>query len=181
MRRRRGRRRDPRVRGDAHAFAVTTSLTVDYATSDGTATAEAAGGSLGFWSRSASSDFAGREDALALGGDVRTTMFGADYSRGRMITSVSLSHSRGLGTYAGDGADGQVASAVTGLYPWIGFKPSERVTVWTVAGYGTGGLRLDPGGGAPIETGLSMAMVAGSGRGEIVAHGGRAEPRSSTG
>ena len=24
--------------------------------------------------------------------------------------------------------------AVTGLYPWIGFKASERVTVWTVAG-----------------------------------------------
>ena len=108
---------------------------------------EAAGGSLGFWSRSASSSFAGREDALALGGDVRTTMFGADYSRDRMITGISLSHSRGLGTYAGDGAEGQVASAVTGLYPWIGFKPSERVTVWTVAGYSAGGLRLDHGGG----------------------------------
>ena len=132
---------------------------------------EAAGGSLGFWSRSASSSFAGREDALALGGDVRTTMFGADYSRDRMITGISLSHSRGLGTYAGDGAEGQVASAVTGLYPWIGFKPSERVTVWTVAGYSAGGLRLDHGGGAPIDTGLSMAMIAGGGRGEIVANG----------
>ena len=90
---------------------------------------EAAGGSLGFWSRSASSSFAGRKDALALGGDVRTTMFGADYSRGRMITGVSLSHSRGIGTYAGDGAEGQVASAVTGLYPWIRVKPSEHVTL----------------------------------------------------
>ena len=132
---------------------------------------EARGGSLGFWSRSASSSFAGREDALALGGDVRTTMFGADYSRGRMITGVSLSHSRGLGTYAGDGAEGQVTSAVTGVYPWIGFKPSEKVTVWTVAGYGAGGLRLDHGGGAPIDTGLSMAMMAGGGRGEIVGNG----------
>ena len=67
--------------------------------------------------RAPSSSFAGREDALPLGGDVRTTMFGADYSRGRIITRVSLSHSRGLGTYAGNGAEGQVASAVTGLYP----------------------------------------------------------------
>ena len=55
-------------------------------------------------------------------------MVGADHSRGRMITGVSLSHRRGMGTYAGDGAEGQVASAVTGLYPWIGFKPSEPLT-----------------------------------------------------
>ena len=61
-----------------------------------------------------------------------------------------------------------MTSAVTGLYPWIGFKASERVTVWTVAGYGAGGLLLNPGNGAPIETGLSMAMAAGGGRGELV-------------
>ena len=66
-----------------------------------------------------------------------------------------------------EGADtGRMTSAVTGLYPWVGFKASERVTVWTVAGYGAGGLLLDPGAGAPIETGLSMA--AGGGRGELM-------------
>ena len=97
-------------------------------------------------------------------------MFGADYARGRMVTGVSLSHSRGLGTYAGVDS-GQVNSAVTGLYPWIGYKASERVTVWTVAGYGAGGLMLSPGAGAPIETGLSMAMAAGGGRGQILGGG----------
>ena len=79
------------------------------------------GGVLSFWSRSASSSFAGQDGALALGGDVRSTMFGADYARGRMITGVSLAHTRGLGTYAGVDS-GQVTSAVTGLYPWVGFK-----------------------------------------------------------
>ena len=39
--------------------------------------------------------------------------------------------------------------------------------MWTVAGYGAGGLMLTPGAGAPIETGLSMAMAAGGGRGEL--------------
>ena len=97
-------------------------------------------------------------------------MFGADYSKGRMVTGVSLSHSRGLGRYAGVDS-GQVNSAVTGLYPWIGYKASERVTVWTVAGYGAGGLMLNPGAGAPIETGLSMAMAAGGGRGQILGGG----------
>ena len=42
--------------------------------------------------------------------------------------------------------------------------------MWTVAGYGAGGLLLDPGAGGPIETDLSMAMAAGGGRGELVAN-----------
>ena len=108
--------------------------------------------------------------SFALNRDVRTSMFGADYSKGRMVTGVSLSHSRGLGNYAGVDT-GQVSSAVTGLYPWIGYKASERVTVWTVAGYGAGGLMLSPGAGTPIETGLSMAMAAGGGRGQILGGG----------
>ena len=62
-----------------------------------------------------------------------------------------------------------MTSALTGLYPWVGFKPSERVTVWTVGGYGAGSLMLQPGAGAPIETGRSMAMAAGGGRSELVA------------
>ena len=132
--------------------------------------ATSSGGILSFWSRSAQSQFYGQDGALALNGDVRTSMFGADYAKGRMVTGVSLSHSRGLGRYAGVDS-GQVNSAVTGLYPWIGYKASERVTVWTVAGYGAGGLMLNPGAGAPIETGLSMAMAAGGGRGQILGGG----------
>ena len=128
------------------------------------------GGILSFWSRSAQSQFYGQDGALALNGDVRTSMFGADYSKGRMVTGVSMSHSRGLGSYAGVD-NGRVTSAVTGLYPWIGYKASERVTVWTVAGYGAGGLLLNPGAGTPVETGLSMAMAAGGGRGQILGGG----------
>ncbi len=110
----------------------------------------------------------GQDSALALNGDVWSTMFGADYSKGRMVTGVSLSHTRGLGGYAGGADTGRMTSAVTGLYPWVGFKASERVTVSTVAGYGAGGLMLSPDAGAPIETGLSMAMAAGGGRGELM-------------
>ena len=76
-----------------------------------------------------------------------------------------------LGSYAGVD-NGRVTSAVTGLCPWIGYKASERVTVWTVAGYGAGGLMLNPSAGAPIETDLSMAMAARGGRGQILGGGG---------
>ena len=128
------------------------------------------GGILSFWSRGARSSFAGREGALSLGGDVRTTMVGADYAKGPLVAGLSLSHSRGLGEYAGV-AGGQVTSSVTGLYPWLGYKATERVTVWGVAGYGAGGLRLTPQGGPALEAGLSMAMAAAGTRGELVAGG----------
>ena len=128
------------------------------------------GGILSFWSRGARSSFAGQEGALSLGGDVRTTMVWADYATGPLVTGLSLSHSRGLGEYAGV-AGGQVASSVTGLYPWLGYQATERITVWGVAGYGAGGLRLTPEGGPALESGLSMAMAAAGTRGELVAGG----------
>ena len=128
------------------------------------------GGILSFWSRGAQSRFSGREGALSLGGDVHTTMFGADYAKGPVVTGLSLSHSRGLGEYAGV-AGGQVASSVTGLYPWLGYKATDRITVWGVAGYGAGGLLLTPAGGPALESGLSMAMAAAGTRGELFAGG----------
>ena len=128
------------------------------------------GGILSFWSRGARSSFAGREEALSLGGDVRTMMFGADYAKGPLVTGLSLSNSRGLGEYAGV-TGGQVASAVTGLYPWLGYKLSDRVSVWGVTGYGKGALTLMPGAGAALTSGLSMAMAAAGTRGALVAGG----------
>ncbi len=128
------------------------------------------GGILSFWSRGARSSFSGREGTLGLDGDVRTTMFGADYATGPLVVGLSLAHSRGLGGYRGV-ASGQVASSVTGLYPWLGYRVSDRVSVWGVTGYGRGGMLLSPAGGTALETGLSMAMVAAGARGELVAGG----------
>ena len=131
---------------------------------------ETQGGVLSVWSRGARSHFSGREGALSLGGDVRTTMVGADYATGPMVMGLSLSRSRGLGEYTG-AAGGQVASSVTGLYPWLGYKATDRITVWGVAGYGAGGMRLTPDGAPALESGLSMAMAAAGTRGELVAGG----------
>ena len=128
------------------------------------------GGVLSFWSRGAQSSFMGREGALALNGDVRTTMFGADYAKGPVVVGLSLANSRGLGSYAGVDA-GRVATSVTGLYPWLGYQVTDRVTVWGVTGYGAGGMMLTPGVGPALESGLSMAMAAGGTRGELIGGG----------
>ena len=131
---------------------------------------ESRGGILSFWSRGARSHFSGREGTLGLNGDVRTTMLGTDYARGPLVAGLSLSHSRGLGEYAGVAA-GQVLSSVTGLYPWLGYKVTDRVTVWGVGGYGAGGMLLTPDTGPALESGLSMAMAAAGTRGELLAGG----------
>ena len=127
------------------------------------------GGMLSFWSRGARSSFAGREGPLGLDGDVRTTMVGADYAKGLMVVGLSLAHSRGQGGYHGlsSASSGHVASSVTGLYPWMGYTLSDRVSVWGVTGYGKGALTLTPGAGTALESGLSMAMAAGGLRGEL--------------
>ena len=124
------------------------------------------GGILSFWSRGAQSRFAGRDGKLSLDGRVRTTMFGADYAKGPLVTGLSLSHSRGLGGYSGVSA-GEVTSSVTGLYPWLGYKVSDRITLWGVTGYGKGSLTLTLGAGTALRSGLSMAMTAGGMRGEL--------------
>ena len=92
-------------------------------------------------------------------------MFGADYAKGPMVMGLSLAHSRGLGGYDGLAA-GRVASSVTGLYPWLGYQVSERVSVWGVSGCGAGGLLLMSEGGSMLEGDLSMKMAAAGTRGQ---------------
>ncbi len=94
-------------------------------------------------------------------------MVGADYARGPLVAGLSLSHSRGLGEYAGVAA-GQMLSSVTGLYPWLGYQATQRVTVWGVAGYRAGGLLLTPGvevglrhDGGDAETGAGLDVGSG--------------------
>ena len=128
---------------------------------------EQRGGVVSVWSRSSRSYFGGMEGALSLNGDVRTTMFGAGYSRGPLIVGLSVGRTLGLGGYGGRSA-GQATSSMTGFYPWLGYQVNDRVPVWGVTGYGTGALSLTPDGAAALETGMSMAMTAAGTRGELI-------------
>ena len=138
------------------------------------------GASVSLWSRGMESRFSGRDGELSLDGGVRTTMFGADYANGPLMAGLMLSHRRGLGGY--QGADvGEVASSVTGLHPCVGYKLTERVTLWGVTGYGRGSLSLTPGEAlsrptsvpspVALKGGLSMSMLAGGVRGDLVDSG----------
>ena len=95
-------------------------------------------------------------------------MLGADWTLGRGTAGLVLSHARGEGGYRSPQGNGEVASTLTGIYPWGRHAVSERLSLWGVAGYGAGTLTLTPEGMAPIETGMDLAMAAIGGRSVLV-------------
>ena len=100
-------------------------------------------------------------------------MLGTDWTLEAWTAGLLLSHSRGEGGYRGAG-EGIVSSTVTGLYPYGRFMVNPRVTLWGVAGYGSGTLTLTPktaeadGKDSPIRTDMALTMAAAGVRGVAV-------------
>ena len=130
------------------------------------------GSTVSFWSRGAESRFRGREGTLGLEGDVRSALVGADYARGRWIVGMSAGRSWGSGTYNGK-TTGRTYSSVNGVYPWIGYKATDRLSLWGMTGYGRGALLLTPETGAALESTLRMRMTAGGAQVQVRNDGGK--------
>ena len=120
------------------------------------------------WGRGVVSHFAGEDGALSLDGEVATGMLGADWVSGRWLTGLTLALSRGTGSYRAGDSSGEIESMLTGLYPWVGYHVSERLSVWTAAGYGTGVLTLTPPDHASMTTDVSLTLVAAGARSELL-------------
>jgi len=123
------------------------------------ATGTAEGGTAGLWGRGALSRFSGTEDELSLDGEVLSTMLGADVRRDAWTAGVLLAHTRATGSYRG-ADEGRVESDLTGLYPYGQHAFTSRLSMWGVAGYGTGTLSLTPEGQPSLETDIDLTMAA---------------------
>ena len=123
----------------------------------------ARGGTFALWSQSAQTSFSGQQGAISLGGNVHTRMIGADYTRRRLLTGVAVGHTRAGGNYSGV-SSGEVTTSLTGLYPWIGYRATDNLTVWAVAGRGTGSMLLTRPEAGPTRTSTSLSMIAGGTR-----------------
>ena len=150
-------------------------------------TAETAGRDLvSLWGRGAVTRFDGREDDLALDGEVVTGMLGADWARGRWTAGLIVSHSTAEGGYSGapeagdagsgsgSGTGGKVEATLTGPFPWARHALSERLEAWGAAGYGAGELTVTPkepgtgGDGPAIRADLDLRMAAAGLRGVLL-------------
>ena len=128
---------------------------------------------LAFWGQGAFSSFRGEPETLSLDGAVTTLLLGADWHTERWQAGAALSHSWGSGSYdVNNGADGEITSTVTGLFPYGRHALTPRLGLWAVAGYGWGQLSLNPhgtGDDATPNTTLGMAAVGLDG---VLLHGG---------
>ena len=118
---------------------------------------------LAFWGQGAFSSFRGEEEEFSLDGSVTTLLLGADWSRQRWQAGAALSQSWGSGSYEseGNGAEGEVNSTVTGLFPYGRYALTPRLGLWAVAGYGWGQLSLNPdGAGDDATPSTTMTMAA---------------------
>ena len=132
----------------------------------------AGGGKAGVWGLGGHAGFGGLEDGFELDGDVTTGTLGADYARGPWTAGLALSHSRGVGGYGRAYSVDDVEAWLTGLYPYAGLKLGNRISLWTVGGYGQGSLTLLPDDSAAMETDIDLAMAALGGRGVLLGANG---------
>ena len=158
---------DPRALTDLRAALLGSSFFYSGAgDEDGQTRTPGRFGEWSAWGRGAASWFSGTDSGLSLDGEVVTAMLGLDSRWERWLAGVVVSHSRGQGTYRHPTATGgAVASTLTALHPYAGYKFNERTSIWGVLGYGVGEMSLTPERSVTaLETGLMNAMAAVGGR-----------------
>ena len=123
-------------------------------------------GVLTIWGQGAYGQFTGgadgRDGDVAVDGDVASGTLGVDYAIGPWLAGLALSHSSGWGGYTRPMTrGGEVTGNLTGAFPYLGLEAvPERLSLWVAGGYGIGNLRLEPRGGAALDT--TIGMLAGA-------------------
>ena len=120
----------------------------------------ALGASWTAWGRGSRTSFFGDENSSTFQGDVTTGTMGGDFEWGRTMVGVALSHTLGEGYFSIDGRRNDVEARLTGAYPYIRYTVSERLTIWSMFGFGNGEYTQKEEGIEKIETDISMRMGA---------------------
>ena len=135
---------------------------------------------LAAWGRVTVGGFDGEAPAdagsVGIDGNVTTGILGADAEWDRLLAGVAVSVSEGEGTFDQPGVDsGAVESTMTTVSPYARVSLNERVSVWGLAGYGTGDMTIvqkaNDATGQPeriTRTDLSMRLAALGGRGALL-------------
>ena len=97
---------------------------------------------LSLWGRGALSRFSDDNRGSDLDGNVASATFGVDYADDRVLAGIALSHSAGDGSYLRGDLDRDAAASLTGFYPYLYVGVNEHVSIWGVAGFGSGTLKL---------------------------------------
>ena len=132
------------------------------------------GEGLAFWGAGELSSFNGRQDTISLSATVTTALVAADWQSQRWQAGAALAHSWGRGSYqeSSSGAEGQISSNLTGLFPYGRYALNPKLNLWGVVGHGWGRLSLLPQEGEQQGTSIEMSMAAVGLEGLILDGGG---------
>ena len=155
----------PHLASTARDLFTSSAFSLTVGDADG---GEGRGGFGALWGRGVVSRFDGSDGPLSLAGEVATGMLGMDWVSGRLRTGLALGMSRGTGSYRAAVNGGDIESKLTGLFPWAGYHLTDRLSVWTTAGYGAGVVTLTPENDAAMTAELGLSMVAAGARSELV-------------
>ena len=123
------------------------------------------------WGGAARTSFSGRDSDLSIDGDVTTATLGVDRAWDRVLLGLALARSTGDGSYSTGDMRGDLKSSITSAHPYLRFSLNDRLSAWTLLGYGKGELTLTHGAGEE-KTDIEMKMAALGARGALVAAGG---------
>ena len=123
------------------------------------------------WGGAARTSFSGRDSEVSIDGDVTTATLGVDRAWDRVLLGLALARSTGDGSYGASDIRGDLKSSITSAHPYLRFSLNDRLSAWTLLGYGKGELTLTHGGGEE-RTDIEMKMAALGARGALIAAGG---------
>ena len=123
------------------------------------------------WGGAARTSFSGRDSDLSIDGDVTTATLGVDRAWDRVLLGLALARSTGDGSYNSGDIRGDLKSSITSAHPYLRFSLNDRLSAWTLLGYGKGELTLTHEGGGE-KTDIEMKMAALGARGALLASGG---------
>ena len=127
------------------------------------------------WGGAAQTRFSGRDSGrdseVSIDGDVTTATLGVDRAWDRVLLGLALARSTGDGSYSTGDIRGDLKSSITSAHPYLRFSLSDRLSAWTLLGYGKGELTLTLGAGEE-RTDIEMKMAALGARGALLASGG---------
>ena len=123
--------------------ALPADLSFNYASGDSSS------GIQSVWGSGSVSDFEGSDGETQVDGKVSTLMLGTDVTEADRTVGVMLSHSKGKGDYeqGQGGANNQLRSTMTGFYAYGSQEVNDRLSLWGIAGIGSGELTVSHAGG----------------------------------
>ena len=129
---------------------------------------------LTFWGSGDYRSFSGGSgQSVSYDGTVTSASLGIDTRLSAdVLAGVSLTASQGAVDYAEFNAqEGELSASLTSINPYVGWQTPGGMTLWAMAGYGTGEVEVDDAVGTGASD-LSQQMIAAGASGSLLASDG---------